>query len=66
MTDDAGIPTRLLRPKEVTRILGISYKSLLNMIHSGKIRAVRLPSGRYRIPEDEVLRIIREGREEAQ
>jgi len=49
---------RLLRPKEVCRILGVSYPTLRRWIKKGWIRAVQMPSGKYRIPESEVRRFL--------
>ncbi len=52
---------RLLRTGEAAKLLGVSRHSIYRWIEKGLIRAVRLPSGRYRIPESEVRRIL-EGR----
>jgi len=49
---------RLLRPKEACELLGVSYSTLLRWIKKGRVRAVRTPSGRYRIPEGEVRRLL--------
>ncbi len=49
---------RLLPPREASKRLGIHYVTLKRWIYSGKIRAVRTPSGRWMIPESEVERII--------
>ncbi len=49
---------RLLRPKEVCRVLGVSYVTLRRWIKEGKIRAVRTLGGKYRIPESEVKRLL--------
>ena len=49
---------RLLPPREACRRLGISYRTLKRWIYSGKIKAVRTPTGRWMIPESEVERII--------
>ncbi len=49
---------RLLSPREACRRLGIHYVTLKRWIYSGKIRAVRTPTGRWMIPESEVERII--------
>jgi len=49
---------RLLPPREACRRLGISFITLKRWIYSGKIRAVKTPSGRWRIPESEIERII--------
>jgi len=48
----------LLRPKEVCRILGISYITLKRWIYNGTIKAVKTPTGRWRIPRSEVERIL--------
>ncbi len=49
---------RLLPPREACKRLGISFITLKRWIYSGKIRAVKTPSGRWMIPENEVERII--------
>ena len=49
---------KLLPPREACRRLGIHYVTLKRWIYSGKIRAVKTPSGRWMIPESEVERII--------
>lgn len=54
---------RLLRPKEVCQLLGISYSTLLRWIREGKIRAVTTEGGKYRIPYSEVRKYL-ERREE--
>ena len=52
---------RMLRSGEVAEILGVDRHTVVKWIKEGKIKAVKLPSGRYRIPESEVRKII-EGR----
>ena len=54
---------RLLPPREVCKRLGISFITLKRWIYSGKIRAVKTPTGRWMIPVSEIERII-SGREE--
>ena len=54
------VSERLLRPREVCKRLGISYTTLYRWIRNGRIKAVRIASGRYRIPESELKRIIEE------
>lgn len=49
---------RLLPPRKACRRLGIHYVTLKRWIYSGKIRAIRTPTGRWMIPESEVERII--------
>jgi len=48
----------LLRPKEVCRILGVSYPTLRRWIKEGRIRAIQTIGGKYRIPESEVKRLL--------
>jgi len=52
---------RMLRSGEVTEILGVDRHTVVKWIKEGKIKAIKLPSGRYRIPESEVKKIL-EGR----
>ena len=54
----------MLPPREACRRLGIHYVTLKRWIYSGRIRAVRTPTGRWMIPESEVERIVG-GKEEA-
>jgi len=49
---------RLLPPREACKRLGISFITLKRWIYSGKIRAVKTPSGRWMIPKSEIERII--------
>lgn len=49
---------RLLRTGEVAEMLGVDRHTVIRWIKEGKIRAVRLPSGRHRIPESEVRKIL--------
>jgi len=47
-----------LRPKEVCRLLGVSYVTLRRWIKEGKVGAVRTLGGKYRIPESEVKKLL--------
>jgi excisionase family DNA binding protein len=49
----------MLTPKEVRLRLGISKRTLYRWIKTGKINAVILPSGRIRIPREEVEKILK-------
>jgi excisionase family DNA binding protein len=52
---------RLLKPSEVARILGVHRITMYQWIREGRIRVVRIKSGKrvwIRIPEEEVRRII--------
>jgi putative resolvase len=50
---------RLLRVKEAALLLNVSRKTVWKWIRDGRLKGVRLPSGRYRVPEGEVVRILR-------
>ncbi len=56
----------MLPPREACKRLGISFITLKRWIYSGKIRAVKTPTGRWMIPESEIEEIIsgREGTRE--
>ncbi|MHA1710533.1 MAG: IS607 family transposase [Candidatus Freyarchaeota archaeon] len=49
---------RLLPLREACRRLGIHFVTLKRWIYSGKIRAVKTPTGRWMIPESEIEGII--------
>ncbi|RLF78345.1 IS607 family transposase [Thermococci archaeon] len=51
---------RLLTPRQVAEILGVSFITIKRWIYSGKIKAIKLPTGKWRIPESEVKRILGE------
>ena len=52
---------RILRSGEVAEVLGVDRHAVVKWIKEGKIKAVRLPSGRYRIPESEVRKVLEGG-----
>jgi excisionase family DNA binding protein len=49
---------RLLKPREFCGIVGISYRTFKRWVSEGKIRVVRTPTGRIRVPYGEVMKII--------
>ena len=49
---------RLLPPREVYKRLGVHYMTVKRWIYSGRIRAVKTPTGRWLIPESEVARML--------
>jgi len=51
---------KLLTTGEVASRLGVSVVTVIRWAKKGKIKAVFLPSGRIRIPEDEVEKILKE------
>jgi excisionase family DNA binding protein len=48
---------KLYKPREVCKMLNISYYTLLLWIRQGKIKPIRV-NGYYRIPESELKKII--------
>lgn len=51
---------KLLTTGEAASRLGVTPKTIARWAKMGKIRAVFLPSGRIKIPEDEVEKILKE------
>jgi excisionase family DNA binding protein len=52
---------RLLKPSEVARVLGVHRITVYQWIREGKIKAVRIRSGKrvwLRIPDEEVRKLI--------
>jgi len=49
---------RLLKPREFCSIMGISYRTFKRWISEGRIRVVRTPTGRIRVPYSEVEAIL--------
>jgi len=46
-------------PAEFARLVGVSHVTVIKWIKKGKIKAGRLPSGRYTIPREEVERVLK-------
>jgi len=53
------MPEELITPKEACRMLGVSASTLRRWAYQGKIRYVRLPSGRLRYYRSDIERILR-------
>ena len=49
---------KLLKPREFCEVVGISYQTFKKWVREGKVRVVRLQSGRLRVPYSEVERIL--------
>jgi excisionase family DNA binding protein len=49
---------RLLKPREFCGIVGISYRTFKRWVSEGRIRVVRTPTGRIRVPYSEVTKIL--------
>lgn len=45
-------------PKDIARERGVSSDTVCRWIKTGKLRAYKLPSGRYRIPADELDKLV--------
>ena len=57
--DHMSLGGRLLKVKEAASILNVDRRTIWRWIKKGRIQAIMLPSGQYRIPESEVVRILR-------
>ena len=56
---------RVLRMSEAARRLGVTRRTVLRYVHEGKLPAVQLPSGHYRVRETDLAAAIEErGRHE--
>ena len=51
---------RLLKIPEAAILLGISKSQMYLWIKQEKVEAIRLPTGRYRIPLEELERVLAE------
>jgi len=49
----------LITPKEACKMLGVSASTLRRWAYQGKIRYVRLPSGRLRYYRSDIEKILR-------
>jgi excisionase family DNA binding protein len=49
---------RMFRPDEVARILCLSRRTIYRMIRDGRLPAVRLGSGPWRIPREALLMLL--------
>jgi excisionase family DNA binding protein len=47
----------LLRVSEVARALGVSHRTVLSWLHTGKLQGGRLPGGNWRVPASVVERV---------
>jgi putative resolvase len=64
---DTVTPTmsgELITTAEAARLLSVSQTTIDRWIRLGHLRAVRLPSGRYRVPREEVDKLLREAKGE--
>jgi excisionase family DNA binding protein len=49
---------RMYTVKEMAIMLNVSQNTIRRMVYKGQVKAVKLPSGTIRIPEDEVARLL--------
>lgn len=49
---------KLLRPEDAAELLGVSRTAIYTWMKQGRIRAVKLPNGRYRIALSEIQRVV--------
>lgn len=47
-----------MKPREFCNIVGISYRTFKRWVAEGRIRVVRTPTGRIRVPYSEVEQIL--------
>lgn len=50
----------LLKLQEAAGLMNVSYPTLKQWIYHGKIRSIKTPGGHYRIPRNEVERLLGE------
>ncbi len=48
----------LLRPKDAAKKLGVSVRTIQRMDTSGSLKVIRTPTGRRRVPESEIHRLM--------
>lgn len=53
-------PYKLYSVNAARKLLAIGASTLFQLINSGEIGVIKQPSGRYKIPQDEIERYLRE------
>ena len=54
-----GIPDKFMfRVGEAAKLLSVHNTTIKRWIQEGKLQAIKLPGGHYRIPRGEILRIL--------
>ncbi len=51
------VSEKLLTTGEVARRLQVSIKTVQRWVKEGRLRAIKYPSGRFKVPESEVEKI---------
>jgi excisionase family DNA binding protein len=54
----------LLKTRDVAKLLNVAHSTVTRWIRLGQIRYVKLPGGTYRIPREEVEKLLRRDGEE--
>ena len=54
----------LVTVSRAARLMGLSRAQMYNWVKQGRVRAYRLPTGKYRIPLSELERLINESNPE--
>lgn len=54
--------SKLITPKDAAELLGVTTETLRRWAREGILHPIRTPGGRFRYYEDEVLRLLEEGR----
>ncbi|HXQ98367.1 MAG TPA: helix-turn-helix domain-containing protein, partial [Candidatus Limnocylindrales bacterium] len=49
---------KLFTPREVARVLGISYPTVKQWIYKKKLRTVKTVGGHHRVPESEIDKLL--------
>ncbi len=57
--------TELLKIPEAAKKMHVSRETIYAWIREGKIQPVRTPGGRYRIPEEQLIKPVLESKEQA-
>lgn len=55
---DLVMKKRMFRPDEVAQILCLSRRTIYRMIRDGRLPAVRLGAGPWRIPREALLKLL--------
>jgi excisionase family DNA binding protein len=52
---DYMLRTDLLSPKQAAAMLGVTYQTIQNYIHAGKLKSFQTPGGRHRIHREDIM-----------
>ncbi len=54
---DYMLRSDLLSPKQAAAMLGVTYQTIQNYIHTGKLKSYQTPGGRHRIPREDIMNL---------